>query len=43
MDNSRKSGQIGDEMMDLGSVRIADEVIAPLRGSPRWMFPAWSG
>ncbi len=32
MDNSRKSGQIGDEMMDLGSVRIADEVIASIAG-----------
>ena len=32
MDNSRKSGLIGDELMDLGSVRIADEVIASIAG-----------
>ena len=32
MDNSRKSGLIGEELMDLGSVRIADEVIASIAG-----------
>ena len=32
MDNSRKSGLVGDELMDLGSVRIADEVIASIAG-----------
>ena len=32
MDNSRKKNPDGDEFLDLGSVRIADEVIASIAG-----------
>lgn len=32
MDNSRKPGVADDEYLDLGSVRIADEVIASIAG-----------
>ncbi len=32
MDNSRKSGPADDDILELGSVRIADEVIASIAG-----------
>lgn len=32
MDNSRKSGPAGDDILELGSVRISDEVIASIAG-----------
>ena len=32
MDNSKKTGSVNDNVLDLGSVRIADEVIASIAG-----------
>lgn len=32
MDNSKKTGSPGDDVLDLGSIRIADEVIASIAG-----------